>query len=102
NPDQELRPGMTAVITLPGARRAQAIRIPNRALSFQPPPEVLATRHVAAPSSPPKGTARVWKYDGQMLTPILVHPGLSDDTWTESTDGTLTPGEALVTSVATK
>ncbi|MGH9408685.1 MAG: efflux RND transporter periplasmic adaptor subunit [Vicinamibacterales bacterium] len=102
NPNQELRPGMTAVITLPGARRAQAIRIPNRALSFQPPPEVLAARHGAAASSPPKGTARVWKYDGQVLTPILVHPGLSDDTWTESTDGTLTPGEALVTSIATR
>src|SRR5438270_6785069 len=41
NPDEKLRPGMTATVMLIGSRRDHAVRIPNGALSFYPPPEVL-------------------------------------------------------------
>src|SRR5204863_3834939 len=41
NPDEQLRPGMTAEVTLGGSRRDRVVRIPNSALSFRPPPEIL-------------------------------------------------------------
>ena len=42
NPDLKLKPGMTANITFVTAERAGVLRIPNAALRFRPPPEMLA------------------------------------------------------------
>ena len=42
NPDERLRPGMTAEVGLAGSRRQSAVRIPNGALAFRPPPEGVA------------------------------------------------------------
>jgi HlyD family secretion protein len=95
NPDERLRPGMTAEVALRGARRDNAVRIPNSALAFRPPPDVLKALGEAEPSI--KDGVEVWEYDGQMFTPIAVHTGLADDTWTELVDGSLRPGDALVT-----
>lgn len=41
NPDQRLRPGMTAEVVVSESQRDHVVRIPNIALSFRPPPEVL-------------------------------------------------------------
>ena len=105
NPDERLRPGMTAEVALRGARRENAVRIPNSALAFRPPPDVLKALGEAEPSvadgaADAEGSKRpteVWEYDGQMFTPIAVHTGLADDTWTELVYGSLRPGDALVT-----
>ena len=43
NPDLKLRPGMTATVTLIYAEKDDALRVPNAALRFRPPTEVLAT-----------------------------------------------------------
>src|SRR5205823_14702371 len=42
NPMEKLRPGMTATVALDGSRVDRAVRIPNAALSFRPPADVLA------------------------------------------------------------
>ena len=42
NPDLKLKPGMTANITFITAQRADVLRVPNAALRFRPPPEMLA------------------------------------------------------------
>jgi HlyD family secretion protein len=42
NPDLKLKPGMTANSTVVYAERTDAIRVPNAALRFHPPPEMLA------------------------------------------------------------
>jgi len=55
NADERLRPGMTAEVVLRGSRREHAVRIPNSALSFRPPPEVLRALG-AAPSTPVSDT----------------------------------------------
>src|SRR5262249_41455977 len=77
NPDEKLRPGMTALVTLDGARRDRATRIPNSALSFAPSPRVLAAAHQKDPDPPQllapdrsSVSARVWAYDGTEFTPI--------------------------------
>ena len=41
NADERLRPGMTAEVVLDGARRSDAVLIPNGALAFRPPAAVL-------------------------------------------------------------
>jgi HlyD family secretion protein len=109
NPDQRLRPGMTAELVLRGSRREHAIRIPNNALSFRPPSEVLRVLGSNGPSLPVANAARartdqkpleVWEYDGKTFTPIPVTAGLADDGWTELLSGSVRSGDALVTSAA--
>ncbi len=41
NPEMKLRPGMTATVSIVVGEAQNALRIPNSALRFQPPPEVL-------------------------------------------------------------
>jgi HlyD family secretion protein len=41
NPEMKLRPGMTATIAIVVGEAKNALRVPNSALRFQPPPEVL-------------------------------------------------------------
>jgi HlyD family secretion protein len=109
NPQERLRPGMTAEVRLPGARRDHAVRVPNSALSFHPSPDVLIAMGETSPSSG-LSTARphavdtqereVWQYDGRRFTPLIVHVGLSNDEWTELVSGPLHVGDAVVTNAA--
>jgi HlyD family secretion protein len=107
NPDERLRPGMTAVVVLSGLRRDHTIRIPNGALAFRPPPEVLKAIGEVEPRLPESAThehggqrsaSEVWEFDGQQFTPIGVRAGLADDGWTELVGGSIRPGDALVTN----
>jgi HlyD family secretion protein len=106
NPDQRLRPGMTAEVTLDGARRERAVRIPNGALGFRPPAAVLQVLGETEPSSVEAAThagdrntnaRNVWTYDGRRFVPIAVHVGLADNQWTELLAGSIRPGDVLVT-----
>ena len=89
NPGEKLRPGMTATVTLDGSRRGSAVRLPNNALAFRPPPEVLQavkqTTEFPAMTVESTDTAvrRVWRFDGAQFTPIDVRVGLADTLWTE-------------------
>jgi HlyD family secretion protein len=107
NPDELLRPGMTAEVALGGSRRERVVRIPNRALTFRPPPEVLKALDEAEPATPlaadraDTGNGRssdLWEYDGKRFIPVVVHLGLADDNWTELLSGSIQPGDAVVTS----
>jgi HlyD family secretion protein len=107
NPDEKLRPGMTATVTLDGSRRENAVRIPNDALLFRPSLEVMRSVRQAADSPAPSAETaddpaarRVWRFDGVRFTPIDVHVGLADGQWTELMSGPLRPGDALVTSAS--
>ena len=106
NPDQRLRPGMTADVVLDGARRERAIRIPNGAIAFRPTPETLQALGETEPSAVSAAThaddrstqsRNVWEYDGTRFTPIAVQVGLADSQWTELLGGSIRPGDALVT-----
>jgi HlyD family secretion protein len=111
NPDEKLRPGMTALVVLRGPRRDNTIRIPNSALSFRPPPEVLdaiGTAGMPAADTPRRrqdgsgGAGEVWRYDGRQFTPISVRTGLADDGWTELVSGPLHSGDPLVTGASVR
>ena len=49
NPDLELKPGMTATVTLEIARRDDVVRIPNAALRFRPTPQMFAALNQPVP-----------------------------------------------------
>ena len=111
NPDERLRPGMTALVVLGGSHRDNAIRIPNGALAFHPPPQVLQSLGeptapvVEASTSRQDGdgrAAQVWRYDGSQFMPIAVRTGLADDGWTELVSGPLRSGDLLVTGASVR
>jgi HlyD family secretion protein len=100
NPDQRLRPGMTAEVRVSGSTREHVVRIPNTALSFRPPPDVLKAvgeREPVVAHLKERGDREVWEYDGRRFTPIAVHTGIADGSWTEMISGGLRSGDALVT-----
>jgi HlyD family secretion protein len=105
NPDEKLRPGMTATVTLAGSRHDHAIRIPNKALTFRPPPDVLRALAQSSDFVPAASTGEaqrryVWRFDGVRFAPIAVGVGLADGQWTEQVSGPLKPDDTLVTNAA--
>jgi HlyD family secretion protein len=117
NPDQKLRPGMTASVVFVYANRDDVLRVPNSALRFRPTPEVLMQLREAGGDArrpgPPKerphadpaveddpGRRTVWVLRDGKPRPVVIRIGVSDGTLTEVTDGGLQPGDTLVTDVA--
>jgi HlyD family secretion protein len=95
NSDLKLKPGMTANVTVVYADRKDVLRIPNAALRFRAAPALMA-RSGAAPQV--KGNERVvWVlHDGEAL-PVTVRVGVSDGVVSEGLEGSLQPGDLLVT-----
>ncbi|HEX4622685.1 MAG TPA: hypothetical protein VH208_14070, partial [Myxococcaceae bacterium] len=50
NPELKLRPGMTANVTVVYAEKQDVLKVPNAALRFRPPPELVA--EMGGPSGP--------------------------------------------------
>jgi HlyD family secretion protein len=105
NPDERLRPGMTAEVLVQGIRHDNVTRLPDNALSFRPSADVLKVLGQPEPSvgelaSPGDTTAKpraVWKFDGKRFTAIPVRVGLADDQWTELMTGAVHAGDVVVT-----
>ncbi len=120
NSELKLRPGMTANVTFTYADKDDVLRIPNAALRFRPPSELLppasATRgHGLAPGaaagaaqrgSRPGGAAArerapdqrsVWLLRGNVPQQHAVRIGISDGSMTEMLEGDLKPGDLAIT-----
>jgi HlyD family secretion protein len=104
NDQLELRPGMTANVTIVYAQREGALAIPNAALRFHPPnvtPEVRrgggggggggggvgggGKRHRDAEDE----TRTVYVVHGDTAVPVTIHAGITDGLITEVVDGDL-------------
>ncbi|HLK12612.1 MAG TPA: efflux RND transporter periplasmic adaptor subunit [Candidatus Binatia bacterium] len=91
NPDLELKPGMTATVSITTARRDAVLRIPLRALRFRPEEAAGGAAHaspvvwVAAP-------------DGA-LRRVEVRTGIRDERWAEVVGGALQEGDRVVTGL---
>lgn len=105
--NQNIPPGGTAIVTLAGSERPQAVRIPNNALTFAPSAEVLAAvdqdppaLHRSAAASPKVKTREgyVWKFENRRFVPIAVTTGIADDAWTELVAGEVRSGDRLLTA----
>jgi HlyD family secretion protein len=98
NDDLRLFPGMTANVNVVYAERADVIKVPNAALRYRPPPDLVEGRHL------PRAVADqriVWILRGPQPEPGTIRVGVNDGTATEMVDGDLRPGDRLVTETLT-
>lgn len=105
NPEEKLRPGMTATVTI-HTREAKGVpRIPNAALRFKPTPETGAD---GGPVTPPpeaplgKGQGRVHvlvddKPGQEKAEERIVAIGVTDGLYTALVDGSLPVGTKVIT-----
>ncbi len=130
NPDLKLKPGMTANCTFVYAEKDDALRVPNAALRFVPPPELLAKLDPGAkPAASGRGGLRAAEADGDPHgggpgrrgprgggvastrktvwvlrdgnpTPVGIRVGITDGSQTEVADGELKDGDLVITDLA--
>jgi len=105
NPDEKLRPGMTATITVRTHEAHQVARLPNAALRYRPTPPLGPDGKptVQPPEAPlAKGQGRIWvlsntKPGEEKDEMRLVSVGITDGIYTEIKDPTLALGTKVVT-----
>jgi HlyD family secretion protein len=97
NPTLELKPGMTATLSVEVTRRDNVLRVPAAALRYKPDAAVLAqyAGGAAAPAAIPGKT--IWVMNGQTIAPVAVTPGASDGTYTEVSGASVGEGALVVT-----
>jgi HlyD family secretion protein len=104
NPDEKLRPGMTATVTIKTHESKGVARIPNAALRYKPTPaEGPNGKPITPPPEPPlaKGTGRVYlltsdKPGDEKEEVKLVHIGITDGINTQLTGDELPEGTKVV------
>ncbi len=126
NPDLELLPGMTASLSFQVDQQEGVVKIPNAALRFYPAPKqvrpedlpILEGRteqklepeenqpSVDALSVAERARLRkerirrhVWIVEGNLLRAVPVTTGLTDGEFTQMVQGSLKPGDVVVTGV---
>jgi HlyD family secretion protein len=119
NPEEKLLPGMTASVAFQVARHTAALKIPNAALRFTPPAELLGEATPAEkekdkekdkekekekPRGPGggRGAGKVWVQDpvtGLKLIPIQTVPGATDGSFTLLKSGDLQEGQEVITGL---
>jgi HlyD family secretion protein len=105
NPDDKLRPGMTATITVHTHEAHGVERIPNAALRYRPsPPTGPEGKTIPQPPEPSlaKGQGRVWlltsdKPGFEKAEQRVVSIGITDGMFTVVTDPAVTTGVKVVT-----
>jgi len=109
NPALKLKPGMTANVTFIYAEKDDVVRIPNAALRFRPPPELLkGSQGGAGGGRPAGGNARgpraetrdqrtLWVLRETGPAPVRVRTGISDGSTTELVEGELQAGDKVIT-----
>src|SRR5947209_5994716 len=116
NPDQKLKPGMTANVSIVAAHRDEAVRIPNSALRFRMPdqtPSAAPKREQSSgPRQPGSGnkpggnrperrierTVYVLASGSSKPAPATIKTGISDGVTTEVLEG-LKEGDRVVTGM---
>jgi len=114
NPEQKLKPGMTATVSILVAQRQNVLKIPKAALRFQPqltPKEreqfiTAFQKQQMASASNGLGAAsrKSWQTTPKVWTlisegapwPIAVRLGINDDQFSELQDGSLQEGQELI------
>lgn len=110
NPQLKLFPGMTAYVSIPVAEADNVVKVPNAALRFKPQtttaqPTQAKNAGGAGRQAKDPTLATVWKMGAnQSLQPVQIKLGITDHTFTQVAqvvNGTLNPGDQLVTGSAT-
>jgi HlyD family secretion protein len=103
NPDQELKPGMTATLEIEVARADDVLQVPAAALRFAPTEAVLSsTGGGPVPNAGQKNGrgGQVWVRTANGLSPVPVQVGLSDNVTIAVSGEGLEEGAQVVTGLA--
>jgi HlyD family secretion protein len=130
NPELKLKPGMTANCTFIYADKENVLRVPNAAMRFMPPPELLASLNAEAPGGDaaahharagadgsggrggpggaggrggPRGDPAhrvVWVLRDGRPARVPIKTGVTDGSTTEIAEGDLHDGDAVITDLA--
>lgn len=111
NPDEKLLPGETAYVTIPTGHAANALEMPNAALTFKPTlsrdqQQALFTKYSIsrqASTTHLGGWQTVWKLNtaDNSLVPVAVQAGITDNSNTQIMQGDVKEGDEFVTSLQT-
>ena len=94
----QLKPGMTALVSVEVARRDNVLRVPAAALQFKPTPDLLARFGSTGTSA---GTAAtVWTFDGTRLSAAPVTIGITDAVYSEVVSPPFGEGTRVVTRMS--
>jgi HlyD family secretion protein len=107
NDELELRPSMTANVTIVYAERTDALAVSNAALRFHPPDAPEPKRGGGGGGGGGGGkkhdtadeTRTVYVVRGVTATPASIHAGISDGVVTEVVDGDVHEGDAVAIDV---
>jgi HlyD family secretion protein len=101
NPDLELKPGMTANVSILTAYRDNALRVPNAAFRFHP--EFDGKKETSKNGKRNEGGTDVWVLSGNGKSiAVPVKTGITDGNFTEVTDGNLKEGDRIIIGVESK
>jgi HlyD family secretion protein len=92
NPDQKLKPGMTATVTVEVGREDEVLRVPNAALRFTPQAEGGGMARAGDP--------HVWVLREGQPHAVPVETGLTSGTTTAVVSGALRERDQVITSAA--
>ena len=105
NPDQTLKPGMTATVKIVTEKHATVLRVPDQALRYTPGGVTgsVGTSGASADRSQPVGdsngvNASVWVLRNGRPVRVPVTIGLDDDANAEIVRGDLRPGDQVIVS----
>jgi len=103
NAELKLKPGMTANVTFIYAEKDETLRVPNSALRFRPPPELMQGLPQRGVGKSPEGNApdrrTVWLLRGEAPEVVSLKIGISDGSVTEVVEGEVRAGDRLITDV---
>ncbi len=99
NPDESLKPGMTATVRIITEKRTHVLRVPDQALRFTPGGVAATSGDID--SSQPVGdsngaSASVWVLRNGKPARVPVTVGLDDDANAEIVSGDLRPGDQVI------
>ena len=94
NPERLLLPGMTANAKIVTQERKDVLRVPQRALRFEPQGLLAAAR---TGTGGKRRETRVWILKDGQPAAVPVTVGLEDGTWAEITGGEISAGTAVIT-----
>jgi HlyD family secretion protein len=102
NPEEILRPGMTAYVNVIVAQHQSVLLVPNAALRFRPEagPEAAAPKHRPQEERGDGTKATVYVLSDSRLVPKPVRVGISDGRYTEIVSGEVKDGDHVVIGAA--
>jgi HlyD family secretion protein len=99
NKNLELKPGMTANVSIVSSRRDNVIKVSNAAMRFKPQEE--AVQKQAKPAKQEKGQ-KIWLLTSGQIKPVTVKTGISDGNFTEIKEGDIKEGDEIVVESTAK